>query len=61
MLVMLVVTLFSVVGEVAVEENLPAALERWSGPATVHAEKFCDWDEAFCERVGKAAFASFET
>lgn len=60
MFVVLVVSFFGVVGEVAIEENLPTALERWSGPAAVHAKEFGDRNQTFCQRVGEAALACFE-
>lgn len=60
MFVMPVVSCFGVVCEIAVEKNLPGALECWTGELAVQLQEFGDWDQAFSQRMGKATFAGLE-
>jgi hypothetical protein len=47
MLIMPFIPHFGIFGEVAIEQNLPAPLERRPGPLAMHAEELCDRDQAF--------------
>lgn len=60
MLVMPVVPFFGVVGEIAVEKDFPAALEGWASPAAVHAQKLCDWDQAFGQGMSETTLAGLQ-
>ena len=61
MFIVLIVAFLGVVGKVTVEEDLPAALEGWSSPATLHAKESGDWDQALGEWMSEATFARLKT
>jgi hypothetical protein len=60
MLVVLVVPCLGIVCKIAVEKDLPTALEGWASPATVHAQDLGDWDQALGQRMSESTLAGLQ-